>query len=69
MIIKEKSGVVEFKSQKDIIADRQKKTDQQYRDLQKRIGRIMKSNYHLAQSSLSERYNNTTKTEKRTNAQ
>ncbi|MFT9496322.1 MULTISPECIES: hypothetical protein [Bacillota] len=55
MIIKEKSGVVEFKSQKDIIADRQKKTDQQYRDLQKRIGRIMKSNYHLAQSSLSER--------------
>jgi hypothetical protein len=50
MMTMEKSGVIEFKSQKDIIADRQKKTEQQYQELQKRIGKIIKSNYHLAQS-------------------
>ncbi|MCP1161207.1 MULTISPECIES: hypothetical protein [Bacillus] len=51
MIVKE-SGVIEFKSQKDIIADRQKKTDQQYKELQKRVGRIVKSNYRLTQNTL-----------------
>jgi hypothetical protein len=50
MIITEKSGVIEFKSQKDIIADRQKRTKQQYQELQKRVGKIIQNNYHLAQS-------------------
>jgi len=48
MIITEKSGVVEFKSQQEIIADRQKKTDQQYQELQKRVGKIIRQNYRLA---------------------
>jgi prefoldin subunit 5 len=45
------SGIVEFKSQKDIIADRRKQTEQQLQELQKRVGRIIQSNYHLAQSA------------------
>lgn len=45
-----KSGLVEFKTQRDIIADRQKKTDQQYRELQKRVGTLLKTNYLIAQS-------------------
>lgn len=54
-MIAEKSGVINFKSQKDIIADRQKKTEKQYQELQKRVGKIIKSNYHQAQNTLSQR--------------
>jgi predicted nucleic acid-binding OB-fold protein len=50
MITTAKSGVVEFKNQREIIADRQRKTDQEYRDLQKRVGTILKTNYHIVQS-------------------
>lgn len=46
-----RSGIVEFKKQKDIIADRQKKTDQQYLALQKRVGKIIQTNHYLAQST------------------
>ncbi|WP_274856946.1 hypothetical protein [Bacillus methanolicus] len=53
MITTKKSGVIEFKNQRDIIADRQRKTDQQYRDLQKRVSKIIKSNYHITESVLS----------------
>jgi hypothetical protein len=54
MITKEKSGVVEFRNQRDIIADRQKQTEQRYQALQKRVGKIIHTNNHLAQVSISE---------------
>lgn len=43
-----KSGLVEFKSQKEIIADRQRKTDIKFQALQKRVNTIMKESYQLA---------------------
>lgn len=47
-----KSGVIKFRSQKDIIADRQKETELQYKELQKRVGKIVKTNYSLASNIL-----------------
>lgn len=43
-----KSGLVEFKSQKEIIADRQRKTDIKFQALQKRVNTLMKESYQLA---------------------
>lgn len=50
-IEKEKSGVVQFRNQKEIIADRQKRTQLEYQELQKRVGNIIKTNYHLSQTN------------------
>ncbi|WP_180955452.1 MULTISPECIES: hypothetical protein [Bacillus] len=55
MITTEKSGIVEFRNQRDIIADRKKKTEQEYRELQKRVGKIINHNYQLVQSSISDK--------------
>lgn len=44
-----KSGLVEFKSQKEIIADRQRKTDIEFKALQKKVNSLMKESYQIAQ--------------------
>lgn len=46
-----KSGLVEFKSQKEIIADRQRKTDIEFKALQKRVSSLMKESYQIAQEA------------------
>lgn len=45
--IEKKSGVVQFKSQKEIIADRQRKTDMELQALQKRLDKILKESYPI----------------------
>ncbi|MEI2356682.1 hypothetical protein [Mesobacillus zeae] len=55
MTTKAKSGVIEFKSQKDINADRLKSTDIKYRDLQKRVDKLVKANYYTTNGDLPER--------------
>lgn len=42
-----KSGLVEFKSQKEIIADRQRKTDIEFKALQKKVNSLMKESYQI----------------------
>jgi hypothetical protein len=50
-----KSGIVQFKNQKEIIIDRQKQTELRYKALQKRVSKILQANYNLVQKSTSDK--------------
>ncbi|WP_156488311.1 hypothetical protein [Fictibacillus phosphorivorans] len=45
-----KSGVVEFKSQRQINEDRQRKTQAEYDRLKREVTRILRKNYKIAES-------------------
>lgn len=47
-----KSGLVEFKSQKEIFADRQRKTEESYRQLRLRVNSLKKESYQLVHESV-----------------
>ncbi|WP_374717760.1 hypothetical protein [Neobacillus sp.] len=52
-----KSGIVEFRNQREIIIDRQMKTQEKYKALQNRIGKILLTNNYLVQQSINHKEN------------